>query len=127
MLNNYGVKSDQIRIGSRTKKGYEKRDLYDTWERYLPHLFPPQDSRIIPDTPLPPSETAKHPKQAKQWWAPPVSPAKSETSETRETGRGMMLVNGKPRSIADILRDEDDPPARKKTPLERPVDLSKIE
>jgi len=36
LLNAYGVKSRNIRIGSATLKGYTREDLHDPWARYLP-------------------------------------------------------------------------------------------
>lgn len=34
-LNQYGVKSKQVRIGDHTFKGYCRADLWDAWQRYL--------------------------------------------------------------------------------------------
>lgn len=40
MLTPYGVKSQTIRIGNGTAKGYRSEDLWDAWQRYLPLSSP---------------------------------------------------------------------------------------
>jgi hypothetical protein len=35
-LRAYGIKSTTIRTGSATAKGYRRKDLVDSWQRYLP-------------------------------------------------------------------------------------------
>ncbi len=35
-LRQYGIKSKQVREGSTSKKGYQRADLADAWDRYLP-------------------------------------------------------------------------------------------
>ena len=35
-LRPYGIKPKTVRIGDRTPKGYERAELWDAWQRYLP-------------------------------------------------------------------------------------------
>lgn len=35
-LGDFGVSPRQVRVGSRTMKGYRREDFYDAWARYLP-------------------------------------------------------------------------------------------
>lgn len=35
-LGEYGVNSQQVRVGTRTAKGYRRETLWDAWSRYLP-------------------------------------------------------------------------------------------
>ena len=37
-LRKYGVKPKNVRIGEHVVKGYDKADLWDVWERYIPSL-----------------------------------------------------------------------------------------
>jgi hypothetical protein len=39
-LRQYGIKSKNVRIGDKISKGYERADLFDAWQRYLPPLVP---------------------------------------------------------------------------------------
>jgi len=36
LLRPYGVKPKVVRVGDKTPRGYERADLHDTWQRYLP-------------------------------------------------------------------------------------------
>ncbi len=36
LLRPYGVKPKTVRIGDKTPRGYERADLHDTWQRYVP-------------------------------------------------------------------------------------------
>jgi len=36
MLRPYGVRPKAVRIGESTPRGYERADLHETWQRYLP-------------------------------------------------------------------------------------------
>jgi uncharacterized protein DUF3631 len=36
LLTPYGIASKQVRIGTKTLKGYTREDLWDAWSRYLP-------------------------------------------------------------------------------------------
>ena len=36
LLRDYGVRSQTVRVGSDTKKGYRREDFVDAWDRYLP-------------------------------------------------------------------------------------------
>lgn len=40
-LRKYGVKSQTVRLGAETAKGYKRADLVDSWERYTPDLLTP--------------------------------------------------------------------------------------
>jgi hypothetical protein len=53
-LKPYKVKSQQIRHGGTTLKGYRAEDLFDAWQRYLP------DTESVSDRH---GEKGKHPKQ----------------------------------------------------------------
>jgi hypothetical protein len=51
LLQPYGIQPKQVRIGDDSRKGYERENFEDAWERYCP----------LPDpSPDPSSETAKH-------------------------------------------------------------------
>src|SRR5262249_37516629 len=102
LLKPYDINSKQIRIGNVSKKGYEKVDLYDAWERYLVPVSPP-------------SPEAKHGKHEKQASEPLPPPGNSETCETRETekidcidfddGYGARPLPPKELSMDQWLRD----------------------
>ena len=44
LLKEYDVKSKVLRDGDRTVRGYERADLHDVWQRYLP-TEPPLSSQ----------------------------------------------------------------------------------
>ena len=39
-LRQYGIKSKNVRIGGQVPKGYDRADLHDAWQRYLPLSSP---------------------------------------------------------------------------------------
>lgn len=75
-LSEYGVNSQQVRVGARTAKGYRREALWDAWSRYLPAE----------------AEQPKQPEQRRSDAASGVSDADG-VSDTSETGH--------PRETAD--------------------------
>jgi hypothetical protein len=78
LLKPYGIGSKQVRVGEDNRKGYEREDFEDAWDRYCP-------------TPDPLSETTKHPTGRAE---KPVSDAVSEESKrNRENPQGNADVS----------------------------------
>lgn len=102
-LRKYEVSSKQVRIGTTTKKGYTRADLWDAWERYL--------------TPETPKETlakaSSHPTPQGEGELPLGEPAYgSETSETSETCPECSLGGGRHSTVCRFRKPDPEEIAR---------------
>jgi hypothetical protein len=88
-LRQYGIKSKQIREGTSNKRGYQRADLVDAWDRYLPS----------PQTSATPATSATTP----QLQGPAVSDVADEARNVADSfGNGGAKSPMTPTSVADV-------------------------
>jgi hypothetical protein len=63
MLKQFEIHPKTIRIGGETRKGYDCRDFFDVWRRYLPEEAPSLSLSPIPPEKSVPSVTSVTDKQ----------------------------------------------------------------
>src|SRR5215216_1207340 len=92
-LKPYGVKPEQLRINEDKVRGYRRASFEDTWSRYVPDDYPPEE------------DSAPSPSEAVQAVHPvhPADRAKvSVPDKERVPGAETYPVHGKPHRNADV-------------------------